>query len=175
MLRAIHSKIRCTMRHYFYQLFFLFLIMMTLSSCRKNKEECVGDKFSIQPFVERYGVFYCGDNDSEFTHIARRKCQIDSLTNCSFSPPVALPIDETNMVYIAFGKLSYHHKDTLTTIIMKDSCSKKLTYDISMIQRDTTTLCCPEGISVVRNIFCSVSEIPTDYQVEVKYKYVPLE
>jgi hypothetical protein len=154
---------------------FITLILFFNSACKKEKNKCVGDAFLIQPFVDRSGVFYCGSNDFEFTHIVRKKSQIDSLTNCSFSPPVAFPIDETNMVYIAFGKLSYHHKDTITTTIMKDSCSKVLIYDVSMIQRDTTSLCCPEGISVVRNIFCSVENIPADYQVEVKYKYVPLE
>ncbi len=73
-----------------------------------------------------------------------------------------------------FGKLSYHHKDTLVTNLLLDSCSKLLTYEVNMIQRDTTVLRCPYGISVVRSIFCSVEDILSDYQVEVKYKYVPL-
>ena len=44
-------------------------------------------------------------------------------------------------------------------------------YSISLIQRDTTVL---SNGGAVKGIFCTVENIPADYEVEVKYKYVPL-
>lgn len=77
------------------------------------------------------------------------------------------------MLYIIFGKLSYHLQDTFETKILKDNCSKKVIYEINMIQKDTTRVSFyPDG-AIITN-FCSVENIPADYQVEVKYKYVPL-
>lgn len=155
------------------------LLFLFVASCKKDKcvkqRECNGVAYEISPFTERYGSVFCGSNDYEYTYILRKKVQIDSISECTFTPSPAFPIDESNMVYIMFGKLSYHHKDTLTTSLLLDTCSKLLTYEVDMIQRDTTVLCCPYGISVVRSIFCSVENIPADYQVEVKYKYVPIQ
>lgn len=154
------------------------LLCLLVSGCKKDKcekpPECEGSPYEISPFAERYGSIFCGGNDYEYTYIFRKKAQIDSITECTFSPSPAFPIDESNMVYIMFGKLSYHHKDTLATSLLLDTCSKLLTFEVDMIQRDTTVLCCPYGISVVRSMFCSAANIPADYQVEVKYRYVPL-
>lgn len=100
-----------------------------------------------------------------------RKSQIDSLTDCTFSPPVAFPVDETDFVYIMFGKMSYYYKDTFQTAVFKDTCLKKVTYEVNMIQRYKTLESNGGG---VRSMFCSLENIPADYQVEVKYKYVPL-
>ncbi|OJV27192.1 MAG: hypothetical protein BGO32_04805 [Bacteroidetes bacterium 37-13] len=156
----------------------LTLLYLLFSGCKKDKcqkqNECKGTPYEISPFIERYGSIFCGVNDYEYTYIFRKRAQIDSISKCTFSPSPAFPIDESNMAYIMFGKLSYHYKDTLITNLVIDTCSKLLTYEVNMIQRDTTVLCCPYGISVVRTIFCSVENIPADYQVEVKYKYVPL-
>ena len=163
------------MKNYYYQLFLLLLVMMITSSCRKNKEECVGDKFSIQPFVEKFGSFTCGGNLYEYEYIKRNRLQIDSLEDCTFSPPIAFPVDESDMVYIMVGKEFTHYGDTFQTQLWKDTCDKKLIYEVNKIQRDTTRYCCPYGVTAVTSMFCSVSEIPSDYQVEIKYKYVPLE
>ncbi|MFN8287799.1 MAG: hypothetical protein U0V74_13665 [Chitinophagales bacterium] len=100
----------------------------------------------------------------------RKKAEIDSLADCTFSPPVPFPADETDFVYIMFGKMSYYRYDTFQTSLFKDTCSKKLTYQVNMIQRDTTHWQFPG----VMSMFCEVENIPADYQVEVKYQYVPL-
>ncbi|MCO5280147.1 MAG: hypothetical protein M9931_03700 [Chitinophagales bacterium] len=92
------------------------------------------------------------------------------LSYCTFSPPVAFPIDETDMVYIMVGKMAYHYRDTFYSKLFKDTCSKKLTYEVNMVQRDTVYNTFPGVVSM----FCSIENIPADYQVEVKYKYVPL-
>jgi hypothetical protein len=156
----------------------LALLCLLFSSCKKDCDknyDCKGVANEIAPFFERYGSVFCGTNDYEYTYILRTKEQIDSITQCTFSPSPAFPVDGSNMVYIMFGKFSYHHKDTLITDLSIDTCAKLLTYEVDMIQRDTTVLCCPYGITVVRSIFCSVENIPADYEVEVKYKYVPIQ
>jgi len=163
------------MRYYSYPVFLLFLTTIILLSCRKSKEECVDGKSSIQPFIEKVGSFTCGGNLYEYEYIKRNKSQIDSLTDCTFSPPVAFPIDESDMVYIMVGKEFTHYGDTFQTQLWKDTCNKKLVYEVNKIQRDTTRYCCPYGVTAVTSMFCSVENIPADYQVEVKYKYVPLE
>jgi len=81
------------------------------------------------------------------------------------------PINEDSVVYIAIGKFSTYYKDTFETTIVKDVCEKKMFYNINMIQRDTVVL---SNGGAVKGIFCIVENIPADYEVEVKYKYVPL-
>lgn len=145
--------------------------LIVLYSCKKD---CNNKTTPILPFIEKYGDFTCGGNLYEYEYIKRHKTQIDSLTDCTFSPPMAFPLDETDMVYIMVGKLSYYSNDTFQTNLYKDTCAKKLTYELSMIQRDTIKVSFyPQGIA--RGMFCSIENIPADYEVEVKYKYVPLE
>lgn len=148
-----------------------------ISGCCKDKKDtlCNSSQVSAKPFLEKYYVFTCGGNLYEYQYIMRRKSQIDSLTDCTFSPPVAFPVDETNFVYIMVGKTFEFYKDTFQTSIWKDTCAKKLIYEVNRIQRDTTRYCCPYGATAVSSMFCSVENIPPDYQVEVKYKYVPIE
>jgi hypothetical protein len=155
-------------------IFFITIIAIVVAGCRKNKKECIGDKFQIQPFLERFGKFSCGNNDEEYTYIFSKKVQIDSLSpNCSYRQ-IAFPLEETDMRYIIMGKISYHIKDTFQTMIFKDTCLKTLTYEVNMIQRDTTKVSFyPLGATI--SMFCSVENVPSDYEVEVKYKYVPLE
>jgi hypothetical protein len=148
-----------------------------IDGCCKNKKDilCKSENIEIKPFLERYYVFTCGGNLYEYEYIMRRKSQIDSLTDCTFSPPVPFPIDETDFVYIMVGRTFEFYKDTFQTSIWKDTCAKKLIYEVNRIQRDTSRYCCPYGITAVSSMFCSVENIPPDYQVEVKYKYVPIE
>ncbi|MBL7777585.1 MAG: hypothetical protein JNK66_04720 [Chitinophagales bacterium] len=141
-----------------------------LGSCCKDKAHCASAPYYVDPFIEKYYTFTCGGNLYEYEYIMRRKSQIDSITDCTFSPPVAFPIDETDFVYIMIGKMSYFYGDTFQASLSKDTCLKKLIYDVSMIQRDTAQLQFPG----TRSMFCAVENIPPDYQVEVKYKYVPL-
>ncbi len=156
-------------------IFFISGLIFIISGCCKHKPDIVCNPASLetQPFIQRFAVFSCGSNDYDYTYIARRKEQIDSLTACTFSPPVAFPIDETGMVYIMFGKMSYYYNDTFaSTHILKDTCSKKLVYEVNMVQRDTTLWSNGGG---VLSMFCSVENVPADYQVEVKYKYIPIQ
>ena len=154
---------------------FLFLVsLLIIAGCCKHKTEtiCNPTTFQVIPFVEKYGYFFCGGNDYEYTYTLRKKIQIDSLADCTFSPPVAFPVDETNMLYIAVGRLSFYRNDTMAeTRITKDTCSKKVVYEVNMKQRDTTLAA--GGLGAVMSIFCSIENIPADYQVEVKYQYVP--
>ena len=139
---------------------------------KDNKNECVGNAFGVNPFVERFFIFRCNNDDAEYTYIFTNKEQIDSLKPvCFFTAPIAFPIDEANMLYMAVGRMSYHYNDTFQTNISKDTCSKLITYDVKMIQRDTTPFQFPGIISM----YCAVENIPSDYKVEIKYKYVPLE
>lgn len=149
----------------------LFLVLATGCCKDKNEEVCNPTPLVVQPFIEKRHVFQCNNSD-EFTYIFRKKEQIDSLDpTCFFIGSVAFPVDETNMVYILLGRTSYHYRDTISvTELFKDTCNKKMTYDVSMFQTDTTANTFPGR----RTIFCSVENIPADYQVEVKYKYVPL-
>ncbi len=144
-----------------------------IAGCCKHKNEniCNTSTYALSPSLERYGYFSCGGNLYEYEYIKRKKAQIDSLFDCTFSPPVPFPVDETDLVYIMFGKISYYRYDTFQTNLFKDTCSKKLTYQVDMIQRDTTHRQFPGALS----IFCSVENIPADYQVEVNYKYVPIQ
>lgn len=147
-------------------------ILFLITGCCKRKTEnpCIATQFSVAPFVERYGTFWCGGNN-EYAYILRTESEIDSLSGCSFSPPVPFPVDETNMVYIMFGKTAYHYRDTFQTSLFKDTCNKKLIYQVDMVQQDTAYNTFPGVVS----IFSEVENIPTDYQVEVKYKYVPIQ
>ncbi|HWB64747.1 MAG TPA: hypothetical protein VG603_14625 [Chitinophagales bacterium] len=150
------------------------LSIILIAGCKhKTDTSCIPNTFSVNPFVERKSDFHCGSNNYDYTYIFRKKSEIDSLEPiCSFSPPVPFPVDETDFVYIMFGKMSYFYKDSFQTILYKDTCLKKLTYDISMIQTHLDSLSNGGG---VLSLFCSVENIPADYQVEVKYKYVPLQ
>jgi hypothetical protein len=155
---------------------FLYILLLCVgifvgTGCCKDKKSCKGGEFQIHPFIERYAKFEC-QNNNEYTYIFRNSKQIDSLQpTCSFAVPVAFPIDETNMIYFIIGKGSYHRRDTFNTSVVKDTCFKTLTYQVDMIQRDTATWEFPGG---VQSMFCAVQNIPADYKVEVKYKYVPL-
>lgn len=150
---------------------FILVVLIAIGGCHEDKI-CKNTSFSILPFIEKYYTFTCGGNLYEYEYIKRKKAEIDSLTDCTFSPPVAFPLDEANMVYIMVGKMSYYYKDTFQSIILKDTCNKTLVYDLQMIQR--TTILESNG-GGVKSMFCSVENIPEDYEVEVKYKYVPLE
>ncbi|HRN95765.1 MAG TPA: hypothetical protein PL084_13665 [Chitinophagales bacterium] len=149
------------------------LVCFFISACCKHKSEnvCNPTPFSIQPFVEKRHIFQCNNSD-EFTYIFRKKKQIDSLSpTCFFIGSVAFPTEDTNMVYLMIGRTSSHYKDTISIAqLLIDTCNKHLIYNISMVQTDTTLNTFPGR----RTIFCSVENIPADYQVEVKYKYVPL-
>jgi len=155
----------------------IFIAIVGISGCCKDKAGnlCNADAFEVQPFVQTTTKYRCNGND-EYTYILRSKEQVDSLEpNCFSIGPLAFPIDETNMAYIIIGRLSYHNKDTfLMSSLLKDTCAKRVTYEINMMQRDTTVNCCPYGIGAIMNVFCSVENIPVDYEVEIKYKYVPL-
>ena len=156
-------------------IFFITIIAIVVAGCRKNKNECVGNAFGVNPFVERFYVFWCNNDDAEYTYIFTNKEQIDSLNPvCFFTAPIAFPIDEKNMRYFILGRLSYYERDTFQTSILKDSCSKKLVYEVNMIQRDTAYYF-PDQRGGILSMFCSVENVPSDYEVEVKYKYVPLE
>lgn len=150
------------------------ILLLFSSGCCKDKIDavCKPENFRIEPFVEKRHIFQCNNSD-EFTYIFRRKEQIDSLSpTCFMTGSVAFPVDETEMVYILLGRLSTHYRDTISfTELLKDTCNKKLTYDVSMFQTDTT----PNTFTGRRTIFCSVENIPSDYTVEVKYKYVPIQ
>lgn len=150
-----------------------FSFVLSITACCKHKTDndviCNPTSLNISPFIERYGNFTCGGNLYEYEYIKRKQSQIDSLFDCTFSPPVAFPVDETNMLYIMYGKMSYYRYDTFQTQLFKDTCSKKLVYQVDMIQRDTTHWQFPG----VMSMFCEVENIPADYQIEIKYKYVP--
>ncbi len=150
----------------------LVLIPFVIAGCCKNKSEnlCIANEFQVSPFIEKYGYFTCGGNLYEYQYIMRSEAQIDSLFDCNFSPSVPFPADETDFVYIMFGKMSYYRHDTFQTALLKDTCLKKLVYRVDMIQRDTTHRQFPGVLSM----FCEVENVPADYQVEVKYQYVPL-
>jgi hypothetical protein len=153
------------------------ICFLFLAGCCKDKNgtSCKGDSFEIAPFLERYGYFTCGGNLYEYQYVMRKKAQIDSLSDCTFSPPVPFPVDETDFVYIMLGKTFEYYKDTFQTTLWKDTCNKKLIYEVNRIQRDTARYCCPYGITAVSSMFCTVENIPADYEVEVKYKYVPIQ
>lgn len=149
------------------------VILFLVTGCCKHRgheNPCVANQFNISAITERYSDFWCTGND-EYTYVLRSKAQIDSLSECHFSPPAPFPVDETDYVYIMFGKMSYYKYDTFNTALFKDTCSKKLVYQVDMIQRDTTHWQFPG----VMSMFCEVENIPADYQVEVKYKYVPIQ
>jgi len=151
---------------------FFSLAIVLISGCCKHKTDtvCNSTPIQVQPFIEKSGIFFCGGNDYEYTYTARKKAGIDSLTACNFSPPVAFPVDETDMAYIMLGRMSYHYMDTLVAAnITKDTCLKKLTYEVNMIQKDTALWSNGGGIL---NIFCEVENIPADYTIDIKYKYV---
>jgi hypothetical protein len=156
--------------------FLLCCIGAFLAGCCKDKKDlCVGNSVSVNPFVERFYIFWCNNNDAEYTYTFTKSEQIDSLQpDCFFTAPIAFPIDESSMRYFILGRISYHVKDTFQTTLLKDSCSKKLVYEVNMIQRDTAYYFADQRGGVL-SMFCSVENIPPDYQVEVKYKYVPLE
>lgn len=154
---------------------FTFIATLFVASCCKKKPdvECIGGEQKIQPFIERFSDFWCLGNN-EYTYILRTKDEIDSLADCNFSPPVPFPVDEESFVYLMVGRMSYHYRDTFQTSLLKDTCNKRLIYDVKMIQTDTAYNCCPYGTGGVLSMFCSVENIPADYEVEVKYTYVPL-
>lgn len=150
------------------------ILLLFVTGCCKHKSEniCNPTPLPVTPFVEKRHIFQCNNSD-EFTYIFRTKEQIDSLDpTCFFIGSVPFPVNDANMLYIMAGRTSYHYRDTISfTELLKDTCNKKLTYVVSMYQTDTTVNIIPGR----RTIFCSVENIPADYQVEVKYKYVPIQ
>lgn len=157
------------------QIIFLGLatLLFFVSGCCKDKQSCKGEVFQVNPFVERYSKFEC-QNNNEYTYIFKSSSEIENLKpTCFFTSPIAFPINETNMRYFLVGRLSYHQKDTFQTLLLKDTCSKTLVYDVNMIQRDTAYYF-PDRRGGILDIYCAVEDVPADYKVEVKYKYVPL-
>ena len=154
---------------------FFFLSFITfglIGGCCKDKNDCKASSFTVNPLIEKYDAFQCNNNNQEYTYVFEKKAQIDSLIPmCFITSPIATPLDDLNMKYLIVGRVTTHRRDTFQTNLFKDTCLKILTYDVSMIQRDTTHWDIPGG---VQSIFCSVENIPADYKVEVKYKYVPL-
>jgi len=149
----------------------LYIIILTLEGCCKEKHNCKNEPLNIKPFSEKLYIYWCNNGDGEHSYVFNNSSQIDSLKpTCFFTAPVAFTIPEKNMKYFIIGKVSYHKRDTFYTSLEKDTCSKILTYKVDKIQRDTTKWEFPG----VQSVFCSVENIPSDYQVEVKYKYVPL-
>lgn len=151
---------------------FSMLSMNLLSSCCKHKtSDCYNSQIPTTPFYEYFQKFYC-NNNVEYEYVFRKKEQIDSLLPECFiaSGNTSFPVDQNNMIIFAIGKLSQYHRDTFQTNFFKDTCGKKLTFNINMIQRDTIPWQAP---GAVVSMFSIVENIPADYQVEVKYKYVP--
>ena len=151
------------------------LLIVTFAGCCKDKNEgrhrCNNLAFTVTPFIEYKNNFSCNDT-SKFIGIFRSKNQIDSLSpDCVFTSSVIFPVDQQEMLYLIYGRTSYYYSDTFITALLKDTCNKKLTYTIDIVQRDTNHLEFP-GTGFV---FCEVENIPADYQVEVKYKYVPIQ
>ncbi len=149
-------------------------VIFFLSACCKHKQDdlCKQENHSTLPFVEKFNYVMC-DDSSERLYVLTRKSQIDSLEpHCVIPFPIAYPVDETDMAYIIFGKMSYYRRDTFETALYKDTCNKKLTYDVKMIQRTDSSL---GSFAWPLYMFCSVENIPADYTVEVKYKYVPIQ
>ncbi|HRG88139.1 MAG TPA: hypothetical protein PLW44_03905 [Chitinophagales bacterium] len=149
----------------------ILICLFVIAGCCKDKgEDCVKGSEELTAFAEIFGGFYCNGN-TEYQYILRKKDEFTSLQpNCFFPGGMFFPINEDSVVYIAIGKMSTHRKDTFETTIVKDICNKKLVYNVSMIQNDTTLSNFPGPL----HMFCIVENIPADYQVEIKYKYVPL-
>ena len=155
------------------KLFIAAIVFIFISSCCKDKKICKQGNLMIKPFKELFYNFNC-NNSNEYTYIYTNSKQIDSLKpTCFFTSPTFFPIDETNMRYFIVGRLSYHEKDTFQTVMLNDSCLKYLICEVNMIQRDTAYYF-PDRSGGVLSMFCAVQNIPADYKVEVKYKYVPL-
>ena len=153
------------------KLILLLLIVMSIGSCKKDKVSCDNTQVQIQPFVETTTNYQCNGNN-EYTYILRRQGQVDSLQpNCFATGPLAFPINDIDMVYIIVGRMSYYHNNILQTSLFRNSCAKKLIYNINMIQKTDTLESNGGGIL---SVFCEVDSIPADYDVEVNYKYVPL-
>ena len=150
----------------------ILICLFVIAGCCKDKgEDCVKGSEELTAFAEIFGGFYCNGN-TEYQYILRKKDEFTSLQpNCFFPGGMFFPINEDSVVYIAIGKFSTYYKDTFETTIVKDVCEKKMFYNINMIQRDTVVL---SNGGAVKGIFCIVENIPADYEVEVKYKYVPL-
>lgn len=145
--------------------------ILMLAGCCKEKA-CKEEQVETKPFVEKFAHFTCGGNLYEYQYVYRSKADIDTLSDCTFTPPVAFAVDEKDFVYIMYGKMSYYYADTFQTFLQKDDCNKRIIYNVDMIQRDTTLWSNGGG---VLSMFCSVENIPADYEVEVKYKYVPIQ
>lgn len=150
----------------------MLICLFVLAGCCKDKgKECVNGSVELAPFAEIFGGFYCNGN-TEYQYVFRKKDEFSALLpNCFFPGGMFFPINEDSVVYIAIGKMSVYYKDTFETTIVKDSCGKRMIYNLAMIQRDTTL---ESNGGAVKSIFCTVENIPSDYEVEVKYKYVPL-
>ncbi len=150
-------------------------ILFLVTGCCKHKKEdvCNPTSISVTPFVQKIEVFDCNNGETDYTFVFAKSSQIDSLhPTCYFTAPIAFPTDETNMRYFLLGRFSSHFHDTIISTLYIDSCARVLYYDVKMIQRDTALWSNGGGL---QHIFCSVENIPADYQVEVKYKYVPIQ
>ena len=149
----------------------MLICLFIIAGCCKDKgKECVNGSVELAPFAEIFGGFYCNGN-TEYQYVFRKKDEFSALQpDCFFPGGMFFPVNEDSVVYIAIGKMSIHRKDTFETTIVKDVCNKKMVYNVSMIQKDTALNNFPGPV----HMFCTVENIPADYEVEVKYKYVPL-
>lgn len=148
----------------------VFVVSLIISSLLSCKKDCKSSDIETSPFVQR--LYYCNDG-IEHTYILRRQEDVESLEpNCYFPNSSIFPLDDTDMVYIIFGKMSYFHKDSFTTKLVRNTCQKTLTYEVKMIQRTKTEL---GEFAWPKYIFCSVDSTPEDYDVIIDYEYVPLE
>lgn len=150
------------------------IMLLFVAGCCKDKNppspECTSTSVEISPFAEKIVGFWC-NNNVEYEYVFRDRYLIDTLQpNCFFTGSTAFPIDNTTSVYILLGKPTHYNNDSFSTKLFIDTCLKKLTYDVNLIQTDTTYYA---QLSIAP-IYCFAENIPADYQVEVRYKYVPL-
>ena len=157
------------MRTYFETGVVVFFLLIIFSCCKEKKKECYSSNQIVAPFAEYKGDFYC-NNNVEYNYIFKRKSQIDSLMpDCFITGTVAFPVDDNEVTYFVFGKLSSYQKDTFETQLLKDTCLKTLVYKINMVQRDSNL----RSVPGVLDILCEAQNIPSDYQVTVEYHHIP--
>ena len=118
----------------------LCAISFSISSCCKDKKECVSNSITLSAFWHVFGNFYCNNNNPVLFY-AYKQTPTDSIIatlDCHFGTGSVYPIEDLNYLYLGYGDTAFNRKDTILADFQKDTCSKIVYCNLKLKQRNRT-------------------------------------
>lgn len=148
-------------------------MFLSISSCCKDKEECVTDSIALPVFWQVFGNFYCNNSNPVLFYVYKQS-SVDSIVSsldCHFfGNGTAFPLEDLNYLYLGYGDTTFYYKDTILADFQKDTCNKIVYCNLKMKQR-TETL---NDIVGVSRAFYVIEGVPSNYSVQIKKERVGL-